>query len=312
MNALDRLPKLQQHPHSACNPMHLNATEARTLLNYLEDVRYANALGVSFQAPQFGLMISGPPGTGKALLAENIAARLHRPYYVVRLDPFIATLLRDASTAIPEDFGFVSLQSAVIFLQNIDAVARLDEQQYGSDQRECIVSALIQSLDRSTKGSIIVAASEQPDLLDPVIMTQFPYRIELELPEPGVRVALWNHYLFEDEDDGRTSDNLALISPGLTGADIKAIAQTARRLALHESRDIDLGTVALAILWTGRNRLVLPQSGALDKEQKGQLVRALRQALTGPDIEQMLGITRQTYYWHSRTTDSIADVLHPA
>jgi SpoVK/Ycf46/Vps4 family AAA+-type ATPase len=307
---MDWLPKLQQQPHSPSNPMFLNAAEARTLLEFLEEVRYASALSIGGQAARFGLMISGSPGTGKALLAENVAARLHRPYYVVRLDCVAAPLLRGASTAVSDDFGFVSLQSAVIFLQNVDTVASLSARQYGSDQKERIVSALTQSIDCTSTGSVIVAASEQPDLLDPRIMTRLPYRIELEMPEPAVRLALWNHYLFDDEDDGKLSDFLALISHGHTGADIKAIAQTARRLALLESRDIDLGVVVLSILWTRRNRLVLPQSGALDEERMGQLAKILRQAFTGPEIEQIFGNTRQTYNQYLRTTDSTSDDLH--
>ena len=78
-----------------------------------------------------------------------------------------------------------------------------------------------------------------------------------------VRSDLWRYFLFEDNDPGGQSEILAAISEGLSGSDIETIAITARRQALLNSRDLDLGTISLAVINTRNGRSSLPQRDAL-------------------------------------------------
>jgi hypothetical protein len=115
-----------------------------------------------------------------------------------------------------------------------------------------------------------------------------------------VRTDLWKHFLFEDGDEAMLSEILAVISEGLSGADIETISLTARRHALLDARSLDLGTVALAIINTKNGRSVLPQKDPLDSDQKRQLAVALKAQgdISGADIARLLDVTRQAVYFY--------------
>lgn len=243
-------------------------------------------------------MLSGPPGTGKSLLAGHVAARLGRPFYVIRLDSVISSLLGDTAKNIRAVFDFVPAKSAVLFLDEMDAVAKLRDDRHELGELKRVVNTVIQGLDSLDSHAVLIAATNHSHLLDPAIWRRFPYKIELGAPEPEVRADLWKHFLFEDTDDANVSAVLAVISEGLSGADIETISLTARRHALMQNRKLDLGPVALAVTNAREGRQSMPQKDPLDSDQKRQLAISLKErgGITGADIARLLDVTRQAVY----------------
>ena len=89
-----------------------------------------------------------------------------------------------------------------------------------------------------------------------------------------------------------------MISDGLSGADIETVALTARRHALLDNRELDLGTVALAIMNSRAGRASMPQKEPLEPDQKRRLAIALKDKgeLTVTNIARLLNVTRQSVY----------------
>ncbi len=304
VDSKSRLPLLEEQPWPS-NPIFLNDEASRTFQDFLSDVDNVDALSAKGIASRLGLMLSGPPGTGKTLLAGHIAARLSRPFYVVRLDSVISSLLGDTAKNIRTVFDFVPSKNAVLFLDEMDAVAKLRDDRHELGELKRVVNTVIQGLDTLDMHAVVVAATNHPHLLDPAIWRRFPYKIELRLPQTEVRSDLWKHFLFEDHDEAMISDILAIISEGLSGADIETISLTARRHALLGERNLDLGTVALAIMNTKNGRSAMPQKEPLESDQKRQLAIALKGqgGISGADIARLLDVTRQAIYLYLKPSE---------
>ncbi len=297
VDAKSRLPLVEEQPWPG-NPLFLNEEATRTFQDFLGDVENIDKLSSKGLASRLTLMLSGPPGTGKTLLAGHIAARLNRPFYVVRLDSVISSLLGDTAKNIRTVFDYVPSKNAVLFLDEMDAVAKLRDDQHELGELKRVVNTVIQGLDSLDEHAVVVGATNHPQLLDSAIWRRFPYKIELRTPETEVRVDMWRYFLFEDKDAEARAEDLAVISDGLSGADIETVALTARRHALLDSRELDLGTVALAIINTRAGRTSMPQKEPLEPDQKRQLAIALKEKgeLTVTNIARLLNVTRQSVY----------------
>jgi hypothetical protein len=297
VDAKSRLPLVEEQPWPS-NPLFLGDDAARTFNDFLADVENIDRLSTKGLASPLALMLSGPPGTGKTLLASHIAARLNRPFYVVRLDSVISSLLGDTAKNIRTLFEFAPSRDAVLFLDEMDAVAKLRDDRHELGELKRVVNTVIQGLDTLDAHAVVVGATNHSHLLDPAIWRRFPYKIELGNPAPEVRADLWRHFLFEDKDDEALAHVFAAISAGLSGADIETIALTARRHALLAAREIDLGAAAWAVVNTQEGRSSLPQKEPLGSEQKRQLAVALKDkgGTSVTNIARLIHVTRQHVY----------------
>jgi SpoVK/Ycf46/Vps4 family AAA+-type ATPase len=296
VDSKSRLPLVEEQGWPG-NPLFLDDQAMRTFEDFLADVANIDRLSSKGLASRLALMLSGPPGTGKTLLAGHIAARLNRPFYVVRLDSVISSLLGDTAKNVRSVFDYVPSKNAVLFLDEMDAIAKLRDDRHELGELKRVVNTVIQGLDTLDEHAVVVAATNHPHLLDPAIWRRFPYKIELGNPVTEVRASMWRYFLFEDKDQPEAED-LAAISDGLSGADIEMIALTARRHALLNARAVDLGAVALAVINTRQGRGSLPQKMPLDSEQRKQLALLLKEKneLTVTSIAHLLGVTRQAVY----------------
>lgn len=290
-----RLPLVEEQPWPH-TPIFMNEAGHRVFRDFLTDVQHIDELDAKGLASRLNLLLSGPPGTGKSLLAGHVAANLGRPFYVVRLDSVITSLLGDTGKNIRSVFDFVPSKNAVLFLDEMDAIAKLRDDKNELGELKRVVNTVIQGLDSLDPHAVVIAATNHAHLLDPAMWRRFPYKIELGAPEVEVRADLWKHFLFEDKDGEQIADPLSVLSEGLSGADIETIALTARRHALLDRRDLDFGAVALAILDVRAGRSSMPQRTPLEPEQKRQLALGLKEKVSAANIARLLGVTRQAVY----------------
>jgi MoxR-like ATPase len=293
VDAKSRLPLIEEQPWPT-SPIFLDDVGHRVFDDFISDAGHVEELSAQGLASRLCLLLSGPPGTGKSLLAGHVAAQLKMPFYTIRLDSVISSLLGDTAKNIRSLFDFAPARNAVLFLDEMDAIAKLrdDRQELGELKR--VVNTVIQGLDSLDDRSVIVAATNHPHLLDPAIWRRFPYKIEMGTPDPDVRKALWQHFLFSDEPVDEAA-LLAKASDGLSGADIETLAMTALRHAVLEKRQPDLSTVLKALMMPS-TRHGRPQRLPLTSDEKRQLARDLHSkfALNGAEIGRLLGVTRQS------------------
>lgn len=128
------------------------------------------------------LLLYGPPGCGKTSIARLVASRTSLPLVTARLDGLVSSLLGSTAKNIRKVFDFAGRQECVLFLDEFDVVAkrRDDENELGELKR--VVNSLIQNIDGFAEGSILIAATNHHELLDPAIWRRFGKSIEIPMP----------------------------------------------------------------------------------------------------------------------------------
>lgn len=204
--------------------------EARVahFVRYVQSADLLLARGVDIPP---SLIAYGPPGCGKTLLAHYIAGQLRLPLLTARLDSLISSFLGSTAKNLRTLFDHASSTPCVLFLDEFDAIAKLrdDHQELGELKR--VVVSLLQNIDILDNKTILIAATNHEHLLDPAVWRRFSYKIEMPLPSPSVRAGMFAHFLGAFIS-GDTPPLVAAASEGLSGSDIRAISDDAKRDAI--------------------------------------------------------------------------------
>lgn len=294
-DAGSRLPLIEEGQWPT-TPIMLGGEAGYTISQFIEDAQHIDLLTEKGVSARLGLLLHGPPGTGKTLLAGHIAASLRKPLYVARLDSLISSKLGETAKNIRGIFEFAPARNAVLLLDEMDAVAKLRDDRHELGELKRVVNTVLQGLDCLTDDVVTVAATNHPHLLDPAIWRRFPYKVELTLPDEDVRTSMWEHFLFQGNENHRDEARLlARVSDKLNGADIENISLAARRRAILNNQDPSLVQILLSIeaSHTGTSRLLNKRE--LDTADKKTLTRLLHDKgdISKAEIGKILGVSRQ-------------------
>jgi SpoVK/Ycf46/Vps4 family AAA+-type ATPase len=234
----------------------LSEMQSRTLQEFLSVAKSNVQLEAAGLATSMSLLLYGPPGCGKSLLARMISRELELELYVARLDGLISSYLGSTAKNIRALFDFASRVPCVLFLDEFDAIAKLrgDQQELGELKR--VVNSFIQNLDGMSSHTIVIAATNHEELLDSAVWRRFNYRLELTYPDAQQRSELWSLYLgqlgFPPHEIGLLVD----LSEGFSGADIHEVCLRLhrRRITTKLEPDISDAFAALLNLSTGEGQ----------------------------------------------------------
>lgn len=133
--------------------------------------------------PRRKFLLVGPPGTGKTMTASAIAAELSLPLLSILLDGVITKFMGETASKLRVIFDAMQTQRAVYFFDEVDALAarRAAENDIGEARR--MLNSFLQFLEDDTSSSIIIAATNHPELLDPAIFRRFHGVLDYPLPD---------------------------------------------------------------------------------------------------------------------------------
>lgn len=285
-------------------PMFLEESVSHGLDRFLEDALNIDLLTEKGVSSRLGLLLFGPPGTGKSMLAAHVAARLRRPIYIARLDSLISSRLGETSKNIREIFNFIPTREAVLFLDEMDAIAKLRDDRHELGELKRVVNTVLQGLDSLSDDVIVIGATNHAHLLDPAIWRRFPYKLDMALPGVSVREHMWRRFLFEDRAEG-SSDAilLARLSEGLSGADIESLSLAARRRAILSKGMAPIANIILAVTAEGTGRAQLPDGRDLTSDERRKIARQLAAIDTAQnDIARITGVSRQMIHRYLKET----------
>jgi SpoVK/Ycf46/Vps4 family AAA+-type ATPase len=232
------------HTVDLCRPQ---ADEVQLLLpdaiqgrlnEFLQCVRHHDQLAQAGAALANRVLIYGPPGTGKTQTARWIAARLDLPLLTVRCDTLVSSLLGQTSRNLRRVFEYAQQTPNVLFLDEFDALAgaRGNERDVGELQR--VVIALLQNIDALPDSTILVAATNHEQLLDPAIDRRFAFHIPMPMPDFVLRNGLWRQLLGIYAPPDINWDELTSLSDGASGALIEHVCLDAKRTAILASKAV--------------------------------------------------------------------------
>jgi cell division protease FtsH len=246
--------------------------EVQEIIEYLRDPKRFQKLGG--RIPR-GILLVGPPGSGKTLLAKAVAGEARVPFLSISGSDFVEMFVGVGASRVRDLFEQARKNSpCVVFLDEIDAVGRRRGSGLGGghDEREQTLNAILVEMDGFDRdeGIIIMAATNRPDVLDPALLRpgRFDREIVLDLPDiKGREEILKVHAKKVKLAKGCDLKVLARTTPMFSGAELEAIINEAAIIAVMKKKDsIELGDLEEArdkIKW-GRQK----RAKVMDEEDK--------------------------------------------
>ncbi|ESQ23606.1 MAG: AAA family ATPase, CDC48 subfamily [uncultured Acidilobus sp. MG] len=203
-------------------------------------LRYPNAFKRLGIEPPRGILLFGPPGTGKTLLAKAVATESGANFIAIRGPELLSKWVGESEKAVREVFRRARQYApAVVFFDEIEAIASLRGSDVETDVTERVVSQLLTEIDGITglENVVVIAATNRPDLVDPALLR--PGRLEklIYVPPPDEKGRLdilkihTRHVPLAEDVDLR---EIAKMTNGYTGADLAALVREATLAALRE------------------------------------------------------------------------------
>ena len=221
--------------------------ELKEVIEFLKDPKKFQKLGGKIPK---GVLLVGPPGCGKTLIARAVAGEAGVPFFSISGSDFVEMFVGVGASRVRDLFdqgrkaGKVSGKGAIIFIDEIDAVGRLRFSGIGGghDEREQTLNALLVEMDGfdTQQGLILIAATNRPDTLDPALLRpgRFDRNIIVNLPDiKGREEILKVHTRKIKLAEGVDLRSIAASTPGFSGADLANLCNEAALLAARHSKD---------------------------------------------------------------------------
>jgi len=205
---------------------------------FIRYVKAADKLLASDVGIAPSMLIYGPPGVGKTELARYIAAELGMPLVTGRSDSLISSFLGSTAKNLRALFEHAKSRPCVLFLDELDAVGKLRDDQHELGELKRVVVSLLQNIDALENQTVLLAATNHHHLLDPAIWRRFTDRLEIALPDVDARRQLLELFLGSYCPEAKRVRDFAVLSEQTTGADIRQICENAIRGAVLAGNDV--------------------------------------------------------------------------
>jgi cell division protease FtsH len=191
-----------------------------------------------------GVMLVGPPGTGKTMLARAVAGEANAPFFSISGSEFVEMFVGVGASRVRDLFAKAKKNApCIIFIDEIDAVGRRRGSGMGGghDEREQTLNQILVEMDGFEQGTnvIVLAATNRADVLDPALLRpgRFDRRVNITLPDRQDREAILKvHYAKKPLAKNVDLDALAAKSAGSSGADLQNIANESAIVAARKNR----------------------------------------------------------------------------
>ncbi len=215
--------------------------DLQEVIQFLKDPKRFQRLGG--QVPK-GVLLLGPPGAGKTLLARAVAGEADVPFYAVNGSEFIQMFVGVGASRVRDLFKTAKENApAIVFIDEIDAVGRQRGAGLGGghDEREQTLNQILSAMDgfTPTETVIVLAATNRPDVLDPALLRpgRFDRHIPVDRPTMRGRKEIFEVHVRDIPlDDDVDLERLAAGTVGLTGADIRNLVNEAALWATREDK----------------------------------------------------------------------------
>lgn len=214
----------------------------QTLKEVIEwPLKYSEALDHVKLKPSKGIMLYGPPGCGKTLLAKAVATELGVNFISIKGPELLSKYIGESEKGIREVFKKARMASpCIVFFDEVDSLVPKRGGGADSHVTERVVSQFLAELDgiEELKGVVVLGATNKLDMIDPALLRagRFDFLLEVFRPSEACRYAIFNIHT-KDKPLGRSVDlkKFAKLTEGLTGADIELICKKASMAAVREN-----------------------------------------------------------------------------
>jgi cell division protease FtsH len=212
------------------------------IVDFLKDPKKYTRLGGT--APK-GVLLIGAPGTGKTLLAKAVAGEAGVPFFSMSAAEFVEMIVGVGAARVRDLFKQARENApAIVFIDELDAIGRARGQVAigGSSEQEQTLNQILTEMDgfSSREGIIVLAATNQPDVLDKALLRpgRFDRRVVVNLPDKNGREAILKvHTRGVPLANDSNLEEIAAATPGFSGADLKNLVNEAALLAARREQN---------------------------------------------------------------------------
>lgn len=210
------------------------------IVDYLHNPNKYREIGASMPK---GILLVGPPGTGKTMLAKAVAGESNVPFFSISGSEFVEMFVGMGASKVRDLFKQAKEKApCIVFIDEIDAIGQKREGQFGgNDEREQTLNQLLTEMDgfEENTGVIILAATNRPESLDPALTRpgRFDRRVPVELPDlKGREEILKVHAKKVKIDENVDFGKIARMASGASGAELANIINEAALRAVRDNR----------------------------------------------------------------------------
>jgi len=221
-------------------------------------------------APPTSLLLKGAPGTGKTMLARWLARQLDLPLIVQDLATSVSSYLGKTGYNLRRSLDYARSSPCLLLLDEFDAIAKRRDDTTDVGELKRIVNVLLKELESWPLHSVLVAATNHPDLLDPAINRRFDVVLELPLPGNDERRQIMERASgrFSDVLPRRLVEACVTVTEGVSGSDLERLVEAAIRK--HLVSESPLPETLVSELHR--------RNGHIDGGNVGALIRAVQKA----------------------------------
>lgn len=214
----------------------------KEIVDYLHDPEKYKEIGASMPK---GILLVGPPGTGKTMLAKAVAGEANVPFFSMSGSEFVEMFVGMGASKVRDLFKQAKEKApCIVFIDEIDAIGKKrDGQLGGNDEREQTLNQLLTEMDgfEDNSGVVLLAATNRPEALDPALTRpgRFDRRVPVELPDLNGREAILKVHAkkIKIADDVDFSQ-VARMASGASGAELANIVNEAALRAVRDERQL--------------------------------------------------------------------------
>jgi MoxR-like ATPase len=238
--------------------------------------------------PSRAVLMTGPPGVGKTMTARYVATRLGLPLVTIDLASVMSSYLGRTGQNLRAALSYGREHACVVFVDEFDALAKRRDDDSDIGELKRLVNVLLLELERWPSSTLLLAATNHPELLDRAMARRFDLVIDMDLPDAERRRALLVARL---ADEGRSVPNdvidlIADLTDGSSGSDIERMVTAASRKAVLQDLPLAESLLAQAAALTGK----------ASRQDRDRLCRLVSERLgwSNRRIAALLGVSHPT------------------
>lgn len=210
----------------------------------VEEQRRAGLLQAHGLNPRNRVLLVGPPGNGKTSLAEAIAEQLSVSMFIVRYETMIGSFLGETAARLKRVFDYARTTPCVLFFDEFDAVGKERGDTHETGEIKRVVTSLLMQIDDLPSYTVVIAATNHPELLDRAVWRRFQLRLDLPAPTQEELVLYFSNFI---ENIGRkikiTPESIAKRLGNVSYAEAEQFTLDVRRRLVLSMEQLPLASI---------------------------------------------------------------------
>ena len=225
------------YPKTRLREMILADFLAEQIQRVIREQRHAGQILEHGFSPRRKLLLTGPPGTGKTLTAFVLAGELGLPLLQVRLDALITKYMGETAAKLRQVFDATNQTRGVYIFDEFDAIGSHRGLTNDVGEIRRVLNSFLQMIEQDRSHSLVVAATNHPDILDPALFRRFDDVLYYELPDKSQIMQLLKTRLGQSAAKGTRWQSLADVAAGLSYAEVTHASSEILKDALIHKRE---------------------------------------------------------------------------